>query len=512
MRILFSFLLVFVFVACSSTSKKTLKNYTTYLQDKDYKTALELAESKKFYKDKESLLLKKIEIGTLQFLQSDFSASLKNFEEARELSNSLYTKSISKKAKAYLGNDSSDNYYGEIYERSLVRYYLILNHLSLYQAETFNVKAGEKVEERKMDSKTRRFHFQAARSIAAEWYSKNEAWRNKLNKKSVFKDDLLSKLVGARVHEIQNRSGERQIAINLLGEGQKVLDRNYSGYRPFNTRSKKFRKNFYRFKKLSSKDIKSKYIDPTKESKELKSFISKSKRRVQRNKKNNVYFVFEEGLIGSKTAKKFFFPLEIATRLGSIATGQLAVTDFVVRVLGMASENGKPGISFELPELKIKNQYRDLTFIIKKDGKKVKKFKPYLVNPMSDIAKEALEENALALKVRLGTRLAVKYTSAIISAIGAYKAAKSNGAPKLAAELAASSLFALSIKGIEYSEEADLRNWRSLPANIYSTSFQLTPGDYELFYQDDNDKKSGQSKLESFKVTKDRTRLIHSRI
>mgnify|MGYP005663842993 CR=1 FL=1 len=94
--------------------------------------AIKLVESKKFYPEKRSRLLKLLELGTLRQINGDYYQSLKTFEKARDLSNKLFTKSISKKALAAVTNNNMDNYYGEIYERSLIRLNIALNALFFF--------------------------------------------------------------------------------------------------------------------------------------------------------------------------------------------------------------------------------------------------------------------------------------------------------------------------------------------------------------------------------------------
>ena len=92
-------LLVFSLVllaGCSSNHKAILK-YREMVQKKDYKSALEMMKGDSIYKDEQSRLLKFLELGTLHLYSGEYFQALQYFDRARDLSDKLFTVSISKK-------------------------------------------------------------------------------------------------------------------------------------------------------------------------------------------------------------------------------------------------------------------------------------------------------------------------------------------------------------------------------------------------------------------------------
>ena len=69
-----------------------------------------------------------------------------------------------------------------------------------------------------------------------------------------------------------------------------------------------------------------------------------------------------------------------------------------------------------------------------------------------------------------------------------------------AARLLAVGLYLSATKGIQLSEMADLRSWRSLPHLIAMSSFHLPPGSYELSLVKEN-LKSGKKRHTPWRVS-----------
>lgn len=498
-------------MGCGSTSKKTLKKFDSKLKSGNFQEALKIAEGKSFYKEKRDRLLKLMEIGTLLFLQKKNFQSLQYFDEARELSNDLFTKSISKKAKAIVGNDQLDNFYGEIFERSLIRYYSILNNLLLSQKEFYwkgssvsklnekqvkekeleksednkNVSDQKKVileEKVKIDSKMKKRFLGAARALSSEWYSKNEGWKQENLGSDVFKDDVLARVLGGFSHEFQRDKGEMAIAKNLYREGERILFRNYNIFNTFNLKAKEFRKNFSKLSKYTLAKVKNDFTKESIEYKNLNGLLKELGKSSQKRKKGEgkVFLNIESGFIGAKQTKKYYFPLGIGSRIRTLLRGKSSPTDFLFQTLSITKWKGQPAIAFELPTIKVPSKPESFSVKVYKGEKLITEKSLTLVNPLSEIAKVTLESKYNGIKARLGARLAVKYTAAIISAVTAYKRAVKNGTPKGVAELMAAGLFAVASKGIEFSEAADLRSWRSLPNAVYSGILNLPKGNYDI--------------------------------
>lgn len=71
------------------------------------------------------------ELGLVQRARGEFAASNATFEEAEQLVDELYTKSVSKEILALATSDETIPYDGEIWERVLVNYYRALNYVDL---------------------------------------------------------------------------------------------------------------------------------------------------------------------------------------------------------------------------------------------------------------------------------------------------------------------------------------------------------------------------------------------
>ena len=142
MNYFLSFVLVFSFLlfgGCATTSNQVRNELKQLVQKNQFDKALELVNSDQFYPEKRSRLLKLIETGTIHYLAGNFYQSVKTFSLARDLSEKLFTVSISKKALSMISNSNADNYYGDPYERSIIRFYLSLSHFMLYQSGVYEI-------------------------------------------------------------------------------------------------------------------------------------------------------------------------------------------------------------------------------------------------------------------------------------------------------------------------------------------------------------------------------------
>lgn len=167
-----------VLAGCAGNQKEIIK-YRELVQKKDYKSALSIMKGDSIYQDEESRLLKYLELGTLHLYSGEFYQALQHFDLARELSDKLFTVSISKKIAGIAVNQSADNYYGERYERSLIRYYTILCHYNLYEKGEYEAYKEEKRDDKgkvasttdvvlvTLDESKKRFHLQSRESYFA---------------------------------------------------------------------------------------------------------------------------------------------------------------------------------------------------------------------------------------------------------------------------------------------------------------------------------------------------------
>jgi hypothetical protein len=470
-----------IFVSCATKGRKAANKITVLVAQGKYDEAAGMVKSKNYYPGKESRLLKLVQLGLLKNLKGEYKQSLDFFNQAQELSDQLFTVSISKKAKSFITNDVKDNYYGEKYERSAIRFYLALNHFLLFEKGTYEAlppsKKGEKGKKaKKLTTKERRFHLQAARATVMEWDSLLDSYKSVTAGKSVYKDDMAAKVFGAYIHERMNTRGDAQISRNLYKTAEKLHFRNYNGYPTYNHSYQKFRDDFDKFPNMGESKVKKEYVGATALSKQLSAFLKRRKKN-----KDNVSILTREGLITSKTAKKISFPIGFNTLPFALRGNKRDFITFVRKVLAISSVSA-PSISFELPQVAFSKNVQVKEVVARSmDGKLVKVGPLVLVNPFSELAHVALDNKITVLRTKTGIRLVAKHMAALAAAYFAYKKALKSGQPDFMASLLASGIYALENKAIAAGEKADLRNWNTLPQNIRMARLSLPVGKFKLF-------------------------------
>ena len=501
-------------IGCASTKHRVIQSYRDHLQSKKWKKAFQLVKNHKLGGPQKSQLIQWLELGMIQHLRGEYFQSQKHWDQARELSNELFTISLSKKLMKTVGSDSLDDFYGELYERSMLHFYSALNHYLLYQQGYYeSYQEGDQTFPQKILSlKKRRQHLQAARAMIVKWNAKIQEWRNEQAGQVVYKDDLTAKTFGAFIHEQIGSRTDQKIAQLLYKDAQRVLFQNYNAYPTFNVYHKKFKKDFKKLSQLSKKEVSKSYISETRRAKDLKAYLEKREKSLAQGKQPNVTIVIQHGLVASKRPQTHRFPLDFASRIKTILTGQMSMVDFTIQVLGLASEGGIPAVEFELPHISTKEVNTDFSVQLFKEGKQIASHPIWAINPLSDIARETLEEQALATRLRRGTRLAFKHMVAITSAYGAYTVAIKERTPKPIAQLMATGLYLAANRGIASSEKADLRFWYSLPHTLSMVSFSLPPGSYQLKLLKNYRGKKTLHPLPDLNIQKEESLLISQRI
>ena len=478
-------LTLFLF-GCATAGRKQVSKIRTLVKTGEYESALKIVKSKDYYPDEESRLLKYIEAGTIHHLNGHYYQSLKDFDKAKELSDKLFTVSISKKIKSAVSNDSADNYYGEVYERSFIRFYQSLNHLLLSfkgEYEAHEVKEGKnvkKIEKKTLNPKEKRTHLQSSRAVILEWDSLLDSYRKEKTGVSVYKNDLTLKLYGALIHELMGSRSEKNIARQLYKDAKAVLLKNYNIYPSYNARNEKFKKDFKKLHKLSKKKLELDYIAKTHLASELNTYLDKQIKRLKKNKPSNISILIEEGFISPKKGKKIEFPIGFNT----LPFGVNNKRDFItfVRKAMAISAGANPTVSYELPHIQPSKVDQKLSLVVKtKEGEVKTTQELILANPLSEVAHEALDAQMGAIKTKVGLRVAAKHLAALTTAYLAYRKAAKSGQADFLAALVGTGMYALANKGIKESELADLRHWSTLPRNIRLGHFNLSKGDYDLF-------------------------------
>lgn len=122
--------------------------------------------------------------------------------------------------------------------------------------------------------------------------------------------------------------------------------------------------------------------------------------------------------------------------------------------------------------------------VLDKDNKEVLAKDVPLINPMGDIAEEAVFESSAWTYTRTGFRLAAKHATAIAASFATYRALgggnRGQNNNDFLARNAAVLQYIGAAKAIEESEKADTRFWSTLPNEIRLVDLDLNPGLYHL--------------------------------
>ncbi|MFA6237788.1 MAG: hypothetical protein WC635_10710 [Bacteriovorax sp.] len=474
----------FFLQSCSSGGREDRKELKHFFVTGAYDQGLEYIEKSKFYQNKDEKLLTLLEKGMLMHAKGDWESSSRTLDEARGLSAQLYTVSVSKKAEKALLNDNFDVFYGEIYERSLLHFYLSLNAFLNFQ------KTGKRDDLFK------------ARAEVLAWDSFLSSIKEDRLGKSIYKADLLLKLYGAKIHEVIGTREDKQIALQLYKDAKDVLFKNYNTYPSFNIKYKEFKSDFAKLANMHVNEVKKNYIQESDHQKLLLDYIEKNVARLSNPKKKNltdltssVTLVFEKGIIAEKVADKSFYSLDflakeplvalfVADVLGLMPTRNAYNPGGAFLGIGVASlALNSIGVGFELPKiLNIDPPKKQMLIISDKEGKEIKTVDIALINPLGDIAEEAVYEGSAWTYSRVGFRLAAKHATAIAASFATYKAlgGGNNGQNDFLARNAAMIQYIGAAKAIEESEKADTRNWSTLPNEIRLIDLDLVPGNYKL--------------------------------
>lgn len=495
--------------SCAGNQKEILQ-YRDLVSKKDYKSALDLVKSDAMYKDEQSKLLKYLEVGTLNLYSGNYFQALKNLEEAKDISDKLFTVSISKKAAGILGNSSADNYSGEKYERSLIRYYLILAHYNLYEKGVYEsyqevtkdekgkVTGTKDIAEVKLEDSKKRFHLTAAKAVLLEWNSILEDLKKTYAGEVTYKDDLLAKFVGAILHEKADTTADRQIALNLYKESKNTMLKYYNSYQSFNTKYTDFNKDYSKLPDMKPELVLNNYVASTPLAKYATSYSDEQIKNFSNKDRDNVFLVWHEGLISGKEIKKYEFPvgLEKATITVGTAADFITFSKACLEIVDAVV----PKISFEMATIPYRANNEDFKLIVKKAGAVVIEKPAVLVDPLSEMAHYTLDSKAMSDMAFTGARVAGKHLAALGAAYLTYTQTKARLGDGMAL-VAGTTAYNLAARGIAETEKADLRSWMTLPNQVRMNSFKLAPGEYE-FYAVNNATKA-ETFVGRFNVNKD---------
>ncbi|MFH1352234.1 MAG: hypothetical protein ABIH68_01510 [bacterium] len=103
----------------------------------------EIQKNRKKYYPSRNNLLYFLDYGLLNHLAGNFAESNKSFEDAKQLADDYFTKSVTKEAATFLINDSMRPYYGEDFERSLIYFFKAVNYAAVGETDEALVEARQ---------------------------------------------------------------------------------------------------------------------------------------------------------------------------------------------------------------------------------------------------------------------------------------------------------------------------------------------------------------------------------
>lgn len=503
-------------VSCGSTGRKQHAQLKKLVKSGDLKGAEAYVKGSKFFPEEESRLLKLVELGTIQYLNNNLYQALQTFDKAKDLSDKLFTVSISKKAAAAVTNSNNDNYYGEKFERSMIRYYQALTHYLLYQTgryEAHNVSVREKkgkvlsqkeVPEKALTDKEKSFHLNGAKNVLIEWNSLLDNYKATTGGEVAYKDDLLAKIFGGFIHEQLGGRRNRTVARDLYKAAKKVLFRNFNVLKTYNLLNDKFRKDLKKLPNMPLAKVKANYVKETENAKRLLDYLDERLKALKKGQKTNLFVMVENSFIQPKKADVVRFPLPFTGRYRAAGGGFIT---FCLNILGQASGT-LPRISYEIPRLPYSPVGPDLKLLVQQNGKTIAQKDLAVVNPLSDLAHVLMDEKSGSTAAKIGARVAGKHIAALFVAYGTYKAMRKNGTPDAAALFTAGLTYGASNKAIEVSERADLRSWTLLPHHYRLASLNLKPGTYDLILFTERGDQSTHKKLKTVTIDSNSPQMV----
>lgn len=484
-----SILTLSVLAACSSNRDLHLK-LVQNVKDGNYPEAIKITNDKDFYNEERNRLLKEVETASTQYYAGNYYQALQSFDNAKHISDELYTKSISSQIASIL-NDTNSEFSGNIYERSQIRLYQALCHYNLAiagknEAYTFVDEDGKVVNipEQILSAKDKQNHINATRNIMKEWHSLFAQYQAETSGKPTYKADLMQALFGAFLYTQSGTSTDRQIALGLYREAKETLFYNYNIYPAFNEKYEAFINNYSKFDSMNTEAIKSLYVKPTQYAINLQNFIDSKINQLNAGKDDNLFIMFKEGFIADKKAKEYKLNLksedillltDLAGILAAAGGGNVGGAEFATFAASTLLNNAV----YELPEIEPQDILDVKGELFDYREKKIMDLPIILASPLSNIAYKDISEKIPGEKAKLITKLTTEYVTAAAAAYITYREMKEQ-TNEFVALLSALGVYAGSAALIENTNEADIRQWKLLPNNIYISSVSVPNGKYTI--------------------------------
>lgn len=457
---------ILVFFLCSCSSHQYRENQqllTDLVAKKDVAEIEKLTSKKSFLPGEESWFLKDLEVGNAQYINGNYCSAVDWFDKALDKTRSQYTVDVSDKISSMIGV-GEDVFYGTSYENSLTRFYRSLASYHVFNNGFCAVKGSKdkenQAEKKALTDKEKRQKLYSARSTVLEW---NSWLRGRYVAKNdrLYIDDLLMRLWGAFLHEKIGSKYDLQTAKHLYEDAKDVAVNRMAVYKLFNKNSEHFVKN------LDNKDVRQGLIDKENEYvKDVVDFANRQIERIKQNKRANLQVVLREGAVNVKKVNK----VDITKMDLGIGADLIS---FASRVLGTSS------IFVEMPYMDLTPTNYRYYYNVKNGSTVVKTNKIVLAEPVSEIAYTEFNEKLEGLRSSIMTSVKAKYLGCLTAAYGTIIAAKDTDF-ELLITLGAIAGFTVCREAIEESGKVDIRQWVSLPSNIFVGTDNVAPGEYDF--------------------------------
>jgi len=428
-KLLFSVFFIVVLSACG-VSQKHYNSIEKSLASKKYKEA-----EKTMKKDKESeygeknALLYYLNLGWIYHLARDTKSAEELFTEADRTIGEQFTKRTSDDVASVIGNDNNLPFRGEDFEKIMLTIIRTLDYSFASNLE------DARVEVLKVDD---RMKFLASQK----------------NKKSTYTEDALAHYLSALIYEVDNEDNDAYISY-------------LKAYKFYKRYQAKYGIEYLKSRYLSGSTYNKKYVNgyitDYARSYQLRvpSFIKQSLKRLMKEYANNSDLtMLEKELVDVKEIPNYEYK-----KMGQfifVHYNGYAPKKVPVRFRIYPSRYGRRDISstidMEYPTFKLR--YHHIAYA--KVNINGNTYITDIVEPIDRIAVVDLMDRIGGIWTKMITRRIAKYL-----------------ASELAGKAAGDSTFAL-IGNIasNISEQADLRSWRILPAEIGMVPISLPPGTY----------------------------------
>jgi uncharacterized protein len=208
LRLAFAFLTLLFLAGCQSgPSGMHIRSVNAQLAANRYDVAEELLlEAKEREYSKSNMVLYYLNLGTVLHHAGRYKESDQAFEKAEQRMEELYTTSLTRTAGMLLINDTTEEYAGEPYERTLTNVYRALNWLYMKKPDE------ALVESRKVESFL-------------------EELNSKLQYKNTYKDDAFARYLDSLLYEDAGKADDARISMEKAMEAYSWYSSSY-GTRP----------------------------------------------------------------------------------------------------------------------------------------------------------------------------------------------------------------------------------------------------------------------------------------